>query len=373
MTQNGDRPGRVSSEVAAKLRRSILSGEVSGGSYLPGIRDLASQFGIAKVTAGRAVKILEAEGLVVVQPRKGYQVLSSAGDPQNGLPIAYVYSGRYAVGIGSDEAASRRLLEEFQQVAGSNNWSLLVLKSQGRQPVEIMKHLTAARVCGAIADAIDRPLFDRMREIGMPVVAVDNYLDNAPVDTVAQDGFMGGLLAANYLTERGHTRFGWLGPDPTGSCAQITERLGGAAAGILQAGLPLDCLSRLAVPLGNLEEAARRVETMLAKPDRPFAFFALWQDAAEALLEAARRRGLSLGKDFEMVGWCTREELASGRLSGMPGGSAVPLIVWSISEMAEVAVGRLMYRRKEPAQPIACLRVGVALESERCGNGEVQP
>ena len=365
MTDNGERPGRVSGEVAGKLRKEILSGHRPGGSYLPGIRELASIYGVAKVTAGRAVKALEGEGLVVAQPRKGYRVLSGAGDPGNGLPIAYVYSGQYAAGIGSDEAASRRLLEEFQQVAGSNNWSLLVLKSQGRQPDEIMKHLTAARVCGVIADAIDRPLFERMRKMGMPTVAVDNYLDHAPVDTVVQDGFMGGLLAAGYLTGRGHKRFGWLGPDPAGSCAQITERLGGAAAGILQAGLPVDSLSRLAVPLGNLDEAARRTETMLADPNRPFAFFALWQDATEALLEAARRRGLSLGKDFEMVGWCTREELASGRLNGMPGGSAAPLIVWSMSEMADVAVGRLMYRRKEPTQPIACLRVAVALDSER--------
>ncbi len=370
MTDNKGRSGRVSGEVAAKLRQEILSGHRAGGSYLPGIRDLATKYGVAKVTAGRALKLLEGEGLVAAQPRKGYRVLSGAGDPGNGLPIAYVYSGKYAEGIGSDEAASYRLLEEFQRVAGASNWSLLVVKAEGRPPREIMRSLIAARVCGAITDDVDRELAGLMAEAGMPVVAVDNYLPDAPVDTVVQDGFMGGWLAAQALTGRGHERFGWLGPDPVGCGAQIGERLGGAAAGLAMAGLPIRHLARVAMPLGRPDDASRCAERLLARHPRPSACFALWQDATIALLAACERLGLKPGEDVALAGWCTREELEYGRLTVPPG---TPLAVWSMRAMAKTAVARLMQRHRDPSLPVACLRVPVTLlndgQNENRGKG----
>lgn len=64
--------------TAAALRRDILGGTFAAGEFLPGQRELAERYGVAYNTAAQALKVLAAEGLVEVIPRKGSVVLASA-------------------------------------------------------------------------------------------------------------------------------------------------------------------------------------------------------------------------------------------------------------------------------------------------------
>jgi hypothetical protein len=70
--------------------------------------------------------------------------------------------------------------------------------------------------------------------------------------------------------------------------------------------------------------------------------------------------GLVVGRDFEMVGWCTEEEYADF-CSWFPPGLVPAAVTWSIARMAEAAVARLKQRRMEPKLAPAMIRIPTAM------------
>ncbi len=58
-------------EIAAKLRADILNGTLAAGTKLAPERELSEQFGVSRMTARRAVQLLEGEGLVARYPVRG--------------------------------------------------------------------------------------------------------------------------------------------------------------------------------------------------------------------------------------------------------------------------------------------------------------
>lgn len=58
-------------QLADELRAAILRGEISAGTTIPKLTELAARYGITVLTARRAVAVLESEGLVEAVRRRG--------------------------------------------------------------------------------------------------------------------------------------------------------------------------------------------------------------------------------------------------------------------------------------------------------------
>src|SRR3981081_2118460 len=58
-------------DIAADMRVRIRNGEWEPGANLPRMKDLATEFGANPDTVGRAIAVLESEGLVWAVPRRG--------------------------------------------------------------------------------------------------------------------------------------------------------------------------------------------------------------------------------------------------------------------------------------------------------------
>ncbi|MEV8098855.1 winged helix-turn-helix domain-containing protein [Kitasatospora sp. NPDC085879] len=69
------RPAYVYAQVADDIAQQIVSGRLAPGAMLPAERDLAAQYGVAYLTARRAVRELRERGLVVTLPAKGTYVV----------------------------------------------------------------------------------------------------------------------------------------------------------------------------------------------------------------------------------------------------------------------------------------------------------
>ena len=358
-----DRHGRVVCRFAGRIRRDVEAGLYPEGQFLPSIRELSERHGVAKGTAERALRLLSSEGLIVSRPRRGYLRPLTGKDTATGYPTAYIYSGMYSTGPGDDwdEDAARRTLNEFERLAAHRSQSLLVLKATDRAPDDILAQLSAARASAVVTDALDPAFLDKTKELGLPTVVIDNIGEGYDIDTVAQDGWLGGLYAARELARRGHRRIGWLGPEPLNSDPQIAERLGGVLGGLARAGLDLPGDLRVSAPIGHAEEARRIAREFLARPDRPKAFFAIWQDMTAALAGAANDLGLVPGRDFDFVGWCTREQYDAGYLAGLGVAASQAMLVWSVAEMAKTAMARLTERRTTPDLPCVALKIPVHL------------
>ncbi len=63
-------------QIAAILRGRITSGEYAPGQRLPGITDLMQEYGVAHLTANKALRLLATEGLAVLSPGRGFYVMS---------------------------------------------------------------------------------------------------------------------------------------------------------------------------------------------------------------------------------------------------------------------------------------------------------
>src|SRR4051794_26636225 len=61
--------------IAAQLRREITRGHYRPGEKLPSQRTLAVELGAAPNTVGEALKILAADGLLLIRPKSGATVL----------------------------------------------------------------------------------------------------------------------------------------------------------------------------------------------------------------------------------------------------------------------------------------------------------
>jgi DNA-binding LacI/PurR family transcriptional regulator len=351
--------GRTAVGLAGELREKIAGGEFPAGQFVPPVRELAREHGAATVTVHRALKMLAREGLLVARPRHGYRVVPGAGDPDRGLPVAYVNSTRHEVGAGRDEF-HRTLLMEFQRVAGARGWSLLTVDADKMSPTQVAEQITAANCCGAVTNSAGGELWNQLRGTGLPTVLVDAWRPDLDTDCVLQDGFRGGLQACRHLLESGHTEIAWTGPELDTGNAQVLERYGGAAAALRSSGRVF--AAEVTAPLGDPAGALKAALGLLKRRRRPKAVLALWQDFSAAIAGAASELDLAVGEDFQMVGWCTEEEYDSGFVPLFGKGSVPVAVTWSISRMADAAVARLKQRRAEPQLEPVLVRIPTRLE-----------
>ena len=67
-------------QVAAVLRGRIESGTYPPGRRLPSVNDLVGEFGVARTTAAKTLRLLVAEGLAELSPGMGYYVTAPPSD-----------------------------------------------------------------------------------------------------------------------------------------------------------------------------------------------------------------------------------------------------------------------------------------------------
>jgi len=64
-------PELPSARVTEDLRRRLESGEWDSGEALPSVGKLADHYSASRTTIGKALKVLESDGLVTIVPRWG--------------------------------------------------------------------------------------------------------------------------------------------------------------------------------------------------------------------------------------------------------------------------------------------------------------
>ena len=107
-------PARISSAVADQIRSAILERKITPGDKLPNERDLATRFGVSRVTVRDALRALEAAGLVEIR------VGSSGGAFVRAPTTAVVQAGLSNMllfsSVEPDEIAEARLIFELGTV-----------------------------------------------------------------------------------------------------------------------------------------------------------------------------------------------------------------------------------------------------------------
>jgi DNA-binding GntR family transcriptional regulator len=99
-------------QVAERLRNRIFAHELPQGGWIDE-QALAAEYGISRTPLREALKVLAAEGLVVLKPRRGCYVTElSENDIDEVFPVMALLEGRVAA-----EAARRATSADFSRLA----------------------------------------------------------------------------------------------------------------------------------------------------------------------------------------------------------------------------------------------------------------
>ncbi|MDQ3694501.1 MAG: LacI family transcriptional regulator [Chloroflexota bacterium] len=139
-----------------------------------------------------------------------------------------------------------------------------------------------------------------------PLVLLDNYLYDLPLDGIEMDHLIGGYLATRHLIELGHREIGFIaGP---AKYRTLSDRADGYRRALADAGIRLDS-GLIVEPGGGCPGGAiggkkgyHEMRELLTRR-RPSAVFAVSDKAAFGAIDAIREAGLTIPDDISLVGF----------------------------------------------------------------------
>lgn len=201
-------------ELAEALGSRIESGKIPGGTFLPSERDLAKEFGMSRVTVRSGLNLLVEQKYLESVTGKGYLVLDIPQEPrQKTLNIG----GLWCSGIYGEHSIN--LFQAASTVAEENGYMLFLSNSGDDEAVQAIKlsNMLEKDTDGLIiiptySEANSRMtlgnhrLLAMLRKAGKPLVLTDRPFPETDLPCVVNDDAAGGILAADYLAGRGHSK-----------------------------------------------------------------------------------------------------------------------------------------------------------------------
>jgi len=295
-------------KVARQLRQEILSGRYNPAKRLPGEPALAERFGVGRTTVSKALAILQRAGLIFRVPGSGTYVQPGAARGKPRLVIGYVASEATP----PENSPSATTLEgAWEWLAEQGHFLEIIpaaaLREAGNPVAQIQGRFAAGEITGLIiAEPFDQDLLWRIAEV-LPLVVCLH--DHAPdhIFSVPVDFAWGYFVATRHLLELGHSRLGLLHGSILGTFGYRAVQAFRLA--VQHAGLDVDRCPM--VHCGYQMQRARRVAaSFLAEHPSVTGLVCGSDTAAQAVLEAARERGLSVPDELSIVG-CNDVPLAA--------------------------------------------------------------
>ncbi|HEY5894849.1 MAG TPA: GntR family transcriptional regulator [Chthoniobacterales bacterium] len=249
-------------EVSYKHREiyRTLIAEVANGAYdatqrLPSEAQLVRRFGVSRPTAARALRDLEAEGIVERRVGAGSFLVKGS---RPAITEKSRHLGLLLPGVFISEIFEI-LTGELASLARANDYSLLWGTSAHSRPradltvkdaEEICQHFIDRQVRGVFfapfefapdKEKVSKRTAEQLKRAGIAVVLLDRDLEPFPLrsdwDLVGIDNVMAGYLAAEHLIKLGVRRIAFV-VRPR-SAPSTTARIAGAREALLAAGIEL--------------------------------------------------------------------------------------------------------------------------------------
>lgn len=299
-------------QVREDLRRQIEDGEFPEWHPLPLEAELASRYGVGRITIKHALSDLAKDGLLTRIKRKGTFV-SPAQSQHDAAPcrtgtlafivpdiedlfICEIYRGLaaaarqagYRVSVYSSERNAAIEAENIAGLSRQREDGAVIFPNWGRANAEVIVDL---------------------KKSGYPFVLVNRFFRDIQTDYVVTDNRAGGECAVNHLLDLGHRRIGCLG---WVTSTAVEDRLEGYRLALGRHGIPYDEELVTSIMDGPPEQYAgvepasggyEEMRKLLCLKDRPTAVFAVSDRLAAGALRALREAGISVPGDISMVGF----------------------------------------------------------------------
>lgn len=277
------------------------------------MKTIAERVGVSKTTVHRALanvgrispetreKILKVAAELDYRPNNLARGLRS----QKSATIGFVV-------IGLTNSFYSTILEGVESISTDSGYSILVARTEGRMSREIqhLDVLREKRVDGIII-APSHPTdnaeyYEKLRQIGIPFVFIDRYVESVDADYVMTDNFLGGYLAGKHLVSLGRRRIGFgCIPGSEMKATSVSDRIRGLAAAMEEVGLGAPAMVGEGLPGFKPQEgfAAASVERYLRDGGELDGVFACNDNTAIGIVTGLKRMGLSVPGDVSVVGF----------------------------------------------------------------------
>lgn len=135
-----------------------------------------------------------------------------------GVLVADYYLGKY-------ESFYSQMYQQFAARAGSKGCFCLLELVSREQEAEVRTPMMIAdgRVDGIVViGKLSDDYLEMISESGIPMVGLDFYTNDADMDSVISDSYLGAYRMTNYLISRGHTQIAYVGT--LGTTSSINDR-----------------------------------------------------------------------------------------------------------------------------------------------------
>ena len=273
----------------------------------PTIRDVARH---AKVGVGTVSRVLNDSPLVSEDRRRRvHRTIAELGYRRSATARNLSLGRTQMIGVVAPFFTTSSVLERLRGVVDKlrdhDDYDLVLfdVETLSQREDAFRSFARTDRVDGLLVISL-RPTdeeVESLRREGLPVVLVDVVHPALP--RVVIDDVIGGTMATEHLLERGHTRIGFVGDEPTPFEFTSSERRRqGMAHALRRAGIRRNDALELRAPHGR-EQARESAEALLDLPDRPTAIFAASDVQAMGVLEAARAKRLRVPEDLAVIGF----------------------------------------------------------------------
>ena len=358
-------------QVYAALRREIQSGRLKRGDRLPSEAELVRRFGASRITVGRAVRELQAAGLVERRAGSGtfVKVPQSAAAMSFGLLIPDLGETEIFEPICQGMMASP-LARQHALV-----WGSVTDEDGGREAraLQLCRQYIDRQVSGVFfapleltagKDDVNGRIADALDAARIPVVLLDRpvlaYPRRGHHDLVGIDNRRAGYVITAHLLGLGSRRIDFVAlPN---AAATVDAREAGYREALYAAGAPVDRAF-----VHRIDPADLSAVGAFMGPDRPEAIVCANDRTAARLMQTLGRLGVSVPRDVRLVGIDDAEYA-----SLLP----VPLTTLrqptrQIGEAALVAMLDRIARRDLPPRDI--LLHGELIVRDSCGAAAARP
>jgi LacI family transcriptional regulator len=218
----------------------------------------------------------------------------------NTLGVLFSWAGSHAV----HSLFSAAVLDGIVSGAAAAGYHILLYTKAWQSAAESSVSFSDRRTDGVIvvAPRESSDVVSGLAALGLPVTVLSSVTDVAGVPFVAIDNQTGVRLALDHLYSLGHKRIAFAGYGL--DRISMRERHATYFDWMAEHDLPVrDGYVRDDLRPGNDSGNAEQLHELLRLPQRPTAVFAVTDDLASEVLDAARSTGLSVPQELSVVGF----------------------------------------------------------------------
>jgi DNA-binding LacI/PurR family transcriptional regulator len=357
-------------EISRHLETEVASGKYDDGSKLPSEIQLVRQFKVSRPTVARALRDLEAKGLIERRAGSGTYLRIDGKRSATARVLGLLVPGLSSTEIFQiicGEIASLARVNDYGLLWGGSSNPRQDNDASLKHAEEICEQFIERKISGVFFAPVElqpaqkeanRLLAESLREAGIPVVLIDRDLLSFPersdFDLVGIDNMAGGFMAAQHLIKMGCRRLFFVARPL--SASTVDARIAGVRDALVRNRIEPDAGW---VRWGDPTDA-KFVRSLVAGRQAD-AFICANDDTAAVLIRTLESQGIHVPHDFRVVGF---DDVKYATLVSVP----LTTIHQPCRDIAVIAYRTMMERLAEPTLPARCINLTPHLVvRESCG------